>query len=117
MFDLILFLLGILGWLKLITHYKYYRELTGKNYDKDFGKFIYNKLDKESFGDVLSTSLKFILPIFKKEFLDIGEDNYYIYRKRVYIILAVWWITFSILIVYHTNVLKYLTFFFQGLTT
>jgi hypothetical protein len=100
MFDLILLLLGILTWVKLTTHYKYYRELTGKNYDKDFGKFIYNKIDVESFGDVLLTSLKFILPIFKKEFLDIGEDNYYIYRKRIYLILTVWWITFSILIIY-----------------
>ena len=91
-YHLIDIVLCALLWFKIIYHVKYYNLLSIGSSEKDMADFFYELIkDDEPFYNSLGNFLKFILPIFWKEILDIGEPEYSIYRSRIHTLLKVWW--------------------------
>lgn len=93
MIEIIPYLLAGLLWFKLFNHYKYYSELHFGNTDKDMKDFLFDITDnQDGVWQGFFTLLKFSMPIFQREFLDTDEENYVIYRKRINLILLIWWV-------------------------
>lgn len=81
----------VLLYLKMTYHWRYFVIV----YDikqRHFNDYIYDQSDNAI--DFFIVTLKFILPFFFREVLDVSSEESELFRKRVLLLILVWWIAF-----------------------
>lgn len=90
---LLVIVLAVLLSLKIKYHWRYFASLN-KRKEPDAMDYLSKNPENDSFVDLINY-LRFVLPVFKREFLDTDDIRVAIRNKRVvHVILWVWWTIF-----------------------
>lgn len=104
MLSLLKVSLLIISWLKLNSHWNYYKQIHNLEEDIEFKDFMYGLISKEnSIWSALLLMLKFLAPFFIKEFFDLNASEYQAIKKNITKWILIWWLIALVLIVMLTR--------------
>ncbi|MCE7996370.1 MAG: hypothetical protein HEP71_30605 [Roseivirga sp.] len=82
----------ITTWLKLHSHWNYYKQIHNLDEDVEFKDFMYESISKEnSIWNAFFIMLKFLAPVFIREFPDLKETEYQASKKNILKWILIWW--------------------------
>ncbi len=101
MLDLfILILIPVSLWKKKAYHWRYYLLVNQKQEDLDMGNQTLSEMTKQnSIVPVFDSFFKFVLPFFKPELFDTGEEDFKPLKYRIVFSLVIFWISLSYVLI------------------